>query len=700
MNCRCFLRMPGVALRQIVAVVSVAVWLLAGSATALAAPGGRVALVIGVAAYQAPIAPLKNPLSDAAFVGGALTKQGFAVRSLNNPGRTELLDALQRFAADADGADAAIIYYAGHGVEVDGVNYLLPKDIQIPPSGKVQGADAARLQKSIFTDGAVMASRARDSLLGAARVRLLVLDACREDPFASSRASRGLRAVGGGLARETGGSATSVVTLMAAAPGQVAYDGDEPHHSPFAEALVQAIEQPGITIGDLPITVLTAVEETTKNESPVQSPDQQGIFRSSRWTFAAAPAKQDTEKVAEDRLKREQAFWQSVRGSDDPADVQAYLDKTQSGEFSGVFKPLALNRLRGMTQLKAEPAVTRAQTSIAPAADTLRQQARDAFLKGDFEAAARGWTEAAKQGSGAAMYNMGVLSLTGRGVPKNLSDAAHWFLLASQTGHAGGMENYALCLINGYGVTKNPTEGVVWLNKAASAGLPTAMALMGEIYMNGVGVKTDPVEAVRWFQRAVDAGDGPALGRLGEAYEQGVGVQRDLNRAFGLYRRAALSGQPDAMVKVGYFFEDGTLGPPDLLQAATWYQRAANAGNAEGMSSLAVLLESGRGVSKDDAAALNYYRMAADRNDARGLLGLGALYVRGVGVPEDDAAAVQYFTRAAALGSLTAMRDLAVMYETGRGVQRDAAEALRLYRQAMAAGDRDAAADVARLSSN
>ena len=685
-----------------------AAWLTLGLDAAAHAAEARVALVIGVASYKPPVKALANPVSDAAYVAEALRHEGFKVDVLTNPGRSQLLDALASFSQRSENAEAAIIYYAGHGVEVDGVNYLLPADVRSPNdvtsanASRSADSEVSRAMKAIFTDTAVKAARARDAVVGATRVRLLILDACRDDPFDKDEGERGLE-MSGGLARESGGSATRVVTLMAAGPGKIAYDGQMPRHSPFAEALVDAIQRPGMTIGDLPIAVQTAVEESTRLQHTVQSPDQQGIFRDTRWTFgvvssSSGPAAPDAESLAQNRLAREQAFWQTARNSSDPADLQAYLDKVQAGEFTGLFKPLALNRLRSLQHADAAPKAAAPVAGPAPPTLQYRARGREAYSKGDYLLAIEAWTQAAKAGDSTGAYNLGVMALTGRGQPKDLSVAARWFETAAKAGHAGAMANYGLCLLNGYGVAKDEQAAVSWLRRSADQGLPFGMALMGEVYLRGVGLNRNPAQAMDWLGRASEAGDGPAMVRLAELLEAGTEVPADLRRAFALYRRAALAGQPEAMVKVGYFYEDGSTEAPDLLQAATWYQRAADAGDAEGMSSLGVLLENGKGLAKDEAAAARYYGMAADKKDPRGLLGLGGLYARGAGVPQDDVRAAELFRKASEAGSAAGARNLAVMYEVGRGVPRDLAAAERLYKQAAAGGETDAVQDLARLS--
>lgn len=660
------------------AVIAVAVALNIGWA-----PGAwaaqRVALIVGVSKYD-KVPSLNNPAKDAKLVQATLQKLGFTVKVLTDPTRADLIEGLGAFEEAAKGSDAAVIYYAGHGAMIDGVNYLLPKD-------------AVSTNKSSLTGSAVESARLGQAMMGAKLVRLIILDACRNNPTAT-------RSLGGnsrGLTRETGPTSVAVVTLMAAGPGQVAQDGAAgAANSPFAIALTQGLTRPGITVGELPSYVQAEVERMTEGE---QTPDLQGIWPDVHWTFdpngpvkAVAAAGADPVKI---KWEKDQVFWSSIKDSDDPADFKAYMEAQDRGEITGSFRKLAVNRVRALEKLPAGSFQV-ASRSAAPGQD-LVVSARDAFGRGDYKSAARDWTAAANAGNGAAMYNLGVMSLSGRGATKDIAAAARWFKASAEAGHSGGMVNWGLCRLNGFGTAKDEADGFRWLRAAADKGSANAMGLLAEAYYRGRGVPADPRQGAGWLQKAVDAGDGPSIAQLADAYDRGEGVPRDPRRSFNLYQRAAQAGDAEAMVRVGYAYEDGEAVPKDDVQAATWYQRAAEAGNSEGMSSLAVMFETGAGLPQDEARAAEYYRAAADRGDARGYLGLGSLTARGAGVRANPAEAVRLFQQAADRGSALAMRNLAIMYETGQGVRADRAKAIDYYRKAAAAGDDAARGELQRL---
>jgi tetratricopeptide (TPR) repeat protein len=198
--------------------------------------GKRVALIIGNSAYQ-KVGQLPNPKRDAARLASSLQAVGFSkvtvVEDLTSSGFN---DTLRAFSRDADGADWAMIYYAGHGMEMNNSNYLVPVDAQLQTDRDVQ-FEAVPLERVVA------------SIEGAKGMRLVILDACRDNPFtAAMKRTSATRSIGRGLALVEPEGGTLVA--YAAKAGQVAQDGDG-ENSPFVTALVNRIETPGIEIGKL-----------------------------------------------------------------------------------------------------------------------------------------------------------------------------------------------------------------------------------------------------------------------------------------------------------------------------------------------------------------------------------------------------------------------------------------------------------------
>lgn len=184
----------------------------------------RVALIIGNARYAAQ-SPLKNPPNDAKAVAGALRGAGFQkVVSVEDLTRDKLVTALQEFQDEADRADWAVIYFSGHGIEVGGTNYVVPTDARLKTDRNI-------------SDEAVSLDRLMDSVRGARKLRMVILDACRDNPFAATmQRTITFRSASKGLGPIEPSRATLVV--YAAKDGALAQDGAG-SNSPFASALVK-----------------------------------------------------------------------------------------------------------------------------------------------------------------------------------------------------------------------------------------------------------------------------------------------------------------------------------------------------------------------------------------------------------------------------------------------------------------------------
>jgi tetratricopeptide (TPR) repeat protein len=239
-----------------------------------AAAERRVALVIGNSAYKnVPLLP--NPVRDAAAVAEALRRTGFQTVMLQTDmAKEKLVESLRDFAQLADAADWAVVYYAGHGIEMGGSNYLIPVDARLATDRDV-GFEAVPLDHVL------------SAVDGARKLRVVLLDACRDNPFANqmrrtlSTAGRG---IGRGLASIEPESGTLVV--YAAKHGETALDGDGVN-SPFATAFVKNIQTPGLEVRRMFDFVRDDVMDMTKRR---QQPFSYGSI-SGRQEFFFVAAK-------------------------------------------------------------------------------------------------------------------------------------------------------------------------------------------------------------------------------------------------------------------------------------------------------------------------------------------------------------------------------------------------------------------------
>jgi uncharacterized caspase-like protein len=277
------------------AIFIISIWLLAQPASAQ----GRVALVIGNGSYE-KVPELPNPPRDAADIGRALERLNFKVTQVKNATAHEMRKAVVDFGRAAEGAEMAVVFYAGHGMEVGGENWLIPISAELRSDADIE-SEAISL-RSI----SLQVSKAR-------QLGLVILDACRNNPFAAKmKRSLATRAVARGLAPTE--PSDNVLIAYAARDGTTASDGDG-RNSPFTMALLKHIETPGLEISFLFRRVRDDVMSATRRE---QQPFVYGSL-SKEEIYLKAPAASAVAKPPADPAKlapaEDEKLWQAIQTS-------------------------------------------------------------------------------------------------------------------------------------------------------------------------------------------------------------------------------------------------------------------------------------------------------------------------------------------------------------------------------------------------
>lgn len=300
----------------------------------------RVALVIGNGEYRyAPALP--NPVNDANDVGDVLERMGFAVTVIVNSEQSQLRGGLRAFARAAATARIALIFYAGHGIEVEKRNFLIPVEARLTYDLDVE-YEAVPLDLALQT-----VERARE--LG-----LILVDACRDNPFvtAMQRSGNATRSVGRGLARAN--PASNTLLVYATREGSIADDGSG-RNSPFTSALLSHLETPGLEVSGLFRRVRDTVVAATGGQ---QEPFVYGSLSSDEHYLLAPPAPPPAILTPAQISEVEILFWQSVKDSTNSDDFEAYLHEYPAGRFAR----LARNRL---DELAAAPSSSRVQPELS-----------------------------------------------------------------------------------------------------------------------------------------------------------------------------------------------------------------------------------------------------------------------------------------------------------------------------------------------
>jgi hypothetical protein len=280
---------------------------------------GRYALVIGNSAY--PVSPLKNPVNDSGDIAQLLGKLGFTVMHRHDVGIREMEKAVRDFGEVLRTGGTGLFYYAGHGMQVEGRNYLIPVDARIESESDVrfEALDVGRVLGKMEDAGN--------------RLNIVILDACRDNPFA-----RGFRSTRSGLARMDAPRGTLIA--YATAPGSVAADGDG-RNGIYTKNLLAYMATPGLPVEQVFKNVrIGVIRDTNQKQVPWEASSLTGDF------YFAPPAvvketarkEKDFEKTQQhgSRESTEVIFWESIKDSDNPELFKAYLRKFPKGVFSDI----------------------------------------------------------------------------------------------------------------------------------------------------------------------------------------------------------------------------------------------------------------------------------------------------------------------------------------------------------------------------
>ena len=310
----------------------------------------RVALLIGNNNYST--APLRNAVNDARDLSEALKELGFTTILRENATRQEMINAIREFGTRLEGAESALFFYAGHAMQFKDRNYLIPTDAEMKSEDDV-------------TFSSVEVSQVFDRMERAkTRFNFIVLDACRDNPFGSS-----FKASSSGLA-QIANAPSGTLVAYATAPGSVAADGFG-RNGVYTKNILAQIKVPDLPVEIMFKRVREGVErDTRKLQTPWDVSSLKGdfVFNSEAGIKAAsAPAASGPSSDAQLAIERE--FWVSVRDSNRAEDIQAYMEKYPSGQYTVLAKGRLEAILRpARTQVAAAPVSTAPAQPAAPTA--------------------------------------------------------------------------------------------------------------------------------------------------------------------------------------------------------------------------------------------------------------------------------------------------------------------------------------------
>ncbi|MHB2166917.1 caspase family protein [Alsobacter sp. R-9] len=481
----------------------------------------RVALLIGNSSYSS-VPKLVNPSNDVAAMERLLKEAGFdTVMTAVDLDERGVRRALLNFEDASQGADVGLIFYSGHGIELNGQNYLVP-------------VDARLMSDRVVDDEAIPLDRVLRSMDNVKRLKLVILDACRDNPFLQSMARTGAsRSVGRGLARiEPQGPDTLIA--YAAKAGTVAEDGDG-RNSPFTSALLRHLATPGLDVRLAFGLVRDDVMAATRNrQEPFVYGSLGGALLSVRKADAPSPAPASAAPApsasasapAADICGPAASHWTEARTFDRIDFYEEHVRLFGSCAFAG-FARAKIDELRRRSASVAPAAV--APAPQAPAAATApgpNDCDRLAARPYDPKAVAPGVGMLEMDGAAA-------MAACTRALAQDPDEPRFMFQL--------GRSLHRL---------KQPDQAVRFYQDAWSKDYPAAGSALAYAYAEGDGVAADPKQAEQLYKAAAGKGDTQAMHNLGWLYDGGRGVARNPKEAARLVIGAIEKGNAASLAQV------------------------------------------------------------------------------------------------------------------------------------------------------
>jgi TPR repeat protein len=522
--------------------------------------GTRLALVIGNGNYK-NVPALENPANDAADLAKALRNVGFEVIEQQNASREAMTKALRDFSARLRGTEVALFFYAGHGLQMNGENYLLPvdADLQTPADVRFNTVDLANIQQEMESSG---------------RTNIIILDACRNNPFADRLTQSGRAAPSRGLGRIDASGEGSLI-VYSTQPNNVALDGAG-RNSPFTSALLKHVVTPGLEVRQMLSRVRGDVlAATERRQTPWDSSSLTGdvYLAGAPQPVVAAPLQPPAPSLPAPSLPAPSLPASSpspvaTASTNPPVDQPGNAPRADTQVAMTAPPPPALK--------PPPPSQNDCDRQIAFAApfSTPDQLKRAKHVNWPAAAAACAAIVATEPNNMRMQYYYGLaLDKT-----NNVIEALRRIKMAADAGDADAMVSLGFFFATGHGVVKNGERAFELFSRAAATGNADALSDMGSMYSNGLFVKSDPAKALDYYEKAIEAGNSFALNQIGVMYFNGKGVERNYDAAAEYFQQAADLGDGYAMKFLAILHERGLIGgKPDRDKAIALRARAQEA---------------------------------------------------------------------------------------------------------------------------
>ena len=641
----------------------------------------RNALLIANAKYK-NFGPLTTPVNEAKDLKKTLEKLGFTVTIVENGSREKMCDALDDFQQKTEQAGGiGVFHYGGHAVQVNGKNFLIPVDADIPDERKVSS-------RAVDVDD-VMASMQ-------AETNIVILDACRNNPLPSSSG----RSITRGLSIVTEKPKNSII-VFSAEPGKVAQDGI------FTPILTKKLlEQKSFV--DILMDVRREVQVRTNHE---QSPEETGRLTENIYLAGySAPKSNQNENL------------EVTKSGSEGKNGISYVDLANKAYNEGDYK-LAFEYFSKADNITD----SWSQGNLG----WLYQTGNGGYQ--NYAKAFEWYMKAAKQGDAFAQNKIGIFYYHGYGVAQNYKNAKIWFEKAAKQGDVGAINDLGYLYQYGLGVKQDVKKAHELYEQGAALGDPVSKYNIGVLYnLAADGAENPQLEegyrqtAKKWFEESASQGyelaknaldiinikkgkkayeegnqsdaikyfskvdnlnDSDAQYYMGLIYYNGYGVEKNYTKAKEWFEKSAAQNNDTSRCALGWLYEAGLGVTQNYLKAKELYEKSAENNCTSAEFCLGRIYEQGIGVKQNYLKAKEWYEKAAGKDYSDAQVNLGAFYCYGYGVDKNYKKAKELFEKAAFNNNARAQSFLGWIYENGLGIQKNLSIAKEWYLRAAANND-------------
>jgi uncharacterized protein len=593
----------------------------------------RFALLVGVNEYEHnKLKSLRFAENDVSALSLVLKSAQYQVTLLTTkvdntelkPTKANIEKHLGQILSKCQKGDTVVIAFSGHGLQFEGE----PDAFFCPADARPFKANS----DTLVSIGKVY----RDLDKSFATMKVLFVDACRDDPAAGRGASRGVNAASAPPPPQ------GVAALFSCGEGEQAFESPKLKHGVFFYHVIEGLKGRAAD-GDQEVTFASLASYVSR------------------------------------RVRRDAAEFGD--GAKQSPNLKADYN----------VEPVLLSATRGQTVddlLRADWLEYRRMWELNKPSQFREQHAAKRLAA---------WRLAAEAGDARGQALFGTSLIYGVGDRKNPTEGLEWMRKAADQGEPLIMVLMGNILCNGPDIEHEDTEAIKWYRRAAERGFPAGQNLLGYMLANGRGAAKDEVEAVRLYRQAAETGLAAAQDNLGIMLQFGRGVKKDEKEAVEWFRKAVAQNHAGATNRLGRAYVLGLGVDKDEAEGAKWYRKAAEMGLAVAQDNLGIMLANGKGVDKNESEAVEWYRKAAAQNFANAKNNLGTMCESGRGVEKNEVEAVRLYREAAEANNMYGKCNLGRMYESGRGVAADRDEAIRWYRSAAAQGHPGAKQALTRL---